>query len=90
MRIKLDERHYLNSDPHCYWITVMVDREGEGKKPYEKRVGGYSGTFEQVMDSYIDKKIKSLEVEEFRALAKEIGDLKKEIRSWKAKVERRE
>lgn len=90
MRIKLDEKHYLNSDPHCYWITVMVDRDGEGKKPYEKRVSGYSGTFEQAIDSYIDKKIKSLEIEEFRALAKEIKELKEEIRGWQPVVERKE
>ena len=90
MRIKLDEKHYLNSDQFCYWITVIVNRDGEGKAPYEKRVSGYAGTFEQAVDSFIERKIKSLEIEEFHALAKEIGELKKEVRSWKAKVERRE
>ena len=90
MRIKLDEKHYLNSDQFCYWITVIVNRDGEGKAPYEKRVSGYAGTFEQAVDSYIDRRINSLEIQEFRALAKEIKALKKEIRSWKTAVERRD
>ena len=24
MRIKLDDTHWLNSDPQCYWITKVV------------------------------------------------------------------
>lgn len=90
MKIKLDDKHYLNSDVYCYWITTVVNRDDEGKKPYEKRVSGYTGTFEQAVDSFIDKRINSLEIEEFHALAKEIGKLKEEVRSWKAAVERRD
>ena len=92
MRVKLDEKHFLNSDTYCYWVTEIVEpsEKSRTQKSYERRASGYSGTFEQAIDSYIDRKIRSLEIEEFHALAKEIGALKKEVRGWKAAVERRE
>lgn len=91
MKIHLDKTHILNSDPYCYWITVLVKPTGKSKsqEPYERRCSGYTDTFEDAVDSYIEKKIKSLEIEDFKNLVKEINKLKKEVRSWKAVVERK-
>lgn len=92
MRIKLSEKYYLNSDPYCYWVTEVVQptEKSRTQKPYERRVSGYNGTFEQAVDSYIDRRIRSLEIEEFHALAKELKELKEEIRGWQPAVERRD
>ena len=34
MKIKLDDKHFLNSDPYCYWITVLVKNEKNPKYFY--------------------------------------------------------
>ncbi len=56
MKIQLDDKHFLNSDPYCYWITCVV-KSKEGK-PYEKRVSGYAATFGDAVNSFIEKTIK--------------------------------
>lgn len=91
MKIKLGTKYILNSDPHCYWITCLV-KVTKGKNAgdtYEKRVSGYTATFEECVDSFIDKQIKASEIASYRELVKTIKDLKKEVRSWKAVVERK-
>ena len=91
MKIKLDDTHWLNSDELCYWITVEV-KSSRGKNignTYEKRCSGYTATFEQAVDSFIEKSIKAAQIEDFRKLVKTINDLKKEVRSWKSVVERK-
>ena len=80
MDIKLDEKHHLVSDNNCYWIEAMV--EPEGKKAYRKRVSGYTATFEQVVESYINAHIRSSEATKIARLAKEIKALKEEVRGW--------
>ena len=92
MKIKLGNGYCLNSDVYCFWITqeVQPSEKSKTQKPYERRVSGYTGTFEQAVDSYINKRIGSLEAMEFNALAKEIRELKEEVRSWKIAVERRD
>ena len=92
MKIKLGNGYYLNSDAYCYWITVEVQptEKSRTQKVYEKLASGYCGTFEQAVDSFINKRIGESEALEFKTLAKEIKALRKEIRSWKAAVERKE
>ena len=80
MKIKLDDKHYLISDPMCYWIEELVTPEG--KKAYTRRVSGYTATFSQAVSSYIEKKIKSLETELISDIAKEVEALKEEVRGW--------
>ena len=90
MRIKLDDTHWLNSDPQCYWITKVVTvKEGKNAgSTYERRCSGYTATFEQVVDSFIDHKIRESKIESFTQLKKTINIIKKEVRGWKVAVER--
>ena len=82
MEIKLDDRHFLMSDKYCYWIETEVIPEEGKKKPYRKRISGYTPTFEQVVESYINSKIKSSEVMKLNKLSNEIKALKEEVRGW--------
>ena len=90
MRIKLDETHWLNSDPQCYWITKVVTvKEGKNAgSTYERRCSGYVATFAEVVDSFIECKIREFKIESFTELKKTISYIKKEVRSWKCVVER--
>lgn len=87
MKIKLDDKHYLNSEEGCYWITVIVQAEKSGKT-YERRVSGYVATFSEAVNSFIEKRIKTAEIGDFTQLVKAIEDLKVEVRGWKCVVER--
>lgn len=90
MRIKLDDKHWLNSDPQCYWITkeVKVNKGKTAGDIVERRVSGYVATFEQAVESFIERKIKAAEIGSFKELVEEVNNLKKEVRSWKCAVER--
>ena len=83
MKIPLDDKHILCSEETCCWI-VRIITPGKGKL-YEKRVSGYYATFQQAVESYIDKRINSLEATEIRQLADAIEELKAEVRAWKPK-----
>lgn len=90
MRIKLDDTHWLNSDPQCYWITKVVTVK-KGSKPgstYERRCSGYVATFAEVVDSFIECKIRESKIESFTELKKTISNIKKEVKTWKCAVER--
>ena len=80
MKIKLDEKHTLISDPHCYWIEEEV--VPKDRKPYTRRVSGYTATFSQAVNSFIEKIIKSSETELMTSLAEEIEELKAEVETW--------
>lgn len=84
MKIKLDEKHFLNSDPYCYWITCLVEpsEKSRKKKPYEVRVSGYLPTFEQAVESYIDGRINSSMATNLSKLKEDIRKLKDEVRGW--------
>lgn len=82
MKIKLDDKHFLNSDPYCYWITVLVENEKNPKKPYERRVSGYCNTIEDAFIDYIDKKIKSSNADKISKLCSQITKLKEEIHTF--------
>lgn len=91
MRIKLDDKHWLNSDPQCYWITKVVTVK-KGSKPgstYERRCSGYVATFAQAVDSFIECKIRESKIEDFTELKKTINDIKQEVKKWKCAVERK-
>lgn len=86
MRIKLDEKHYLNSDPYCYWISCEAKSENAKKKVYDKRVSGYCTTLESAVHSYIDRQILSSEAETLKELAEDIKKLKKTVKGWKVEL----
>ena len=85
MKIKLDEKHYLNSDQYCYWITCeYVIEKGKGAGTVaERRVSGYRPTFAQAVDTFIEKKIGGAEIDNYKALVEIVEQLKKEVKSWK-------
>ena len=77
MDIKLDNTHVLKSDPYCYYIVRLV--EPKGKKPYEKRVSGYSRNLSGTMKSYIETKIRSSEATTLAELSEAVEALKAEV-----------
>lgn len=91
MRIKLDDTHWLNSDPQCYWITkvVTVKKGKNAGSVYERRCSGYVATFAGVVDSFIECKIRESKIEDFTKLKKTINDIKQEVKKWKCAVERK-
>ena len=94
MKIKLDDKHWLNSDPHCYWITVEVKpTKSKGKTTtrdaYERRCSYYTATFSEAVDSYIEMRIKGAEIDCFTKLVKEIDDIKNTVKKWKPPIERK-
>lgn len=90
MRIKLDDTHWLNSDPQCYWITkvVTIKKGNNAGKTYERRCSGYTATFAGAVDTFIECKIRESKIESFTELKKAISDIKREVRNWKCAVER--
>lgn len=88
MKIKLDDKHFLNSDQYCYWITCEYEIEkGKGAGSIaERRVSGYRQTFAQAVDSFIEKKIGGAEINDYKMLVEIIGKLKKEVEGWKVAV----
>jgi hypothetical protein len=91
MRIKLDDKHWLNCDSQCYWITREVKiTKGKGAgSTVERRVSGYTATFAQAVDTFIEKKIKTAEIGDFSELVKIIDEVKNEVAGWKCAVDRK-
>ena len=85
MKIDLDDKHILNSDPYCYWITKKI--KSKTGKIREERVSGYHPYFDQVCWDYIDRKIRSSEATEIKQLYEEVRELKKTIKGWEKKNE---
>ena len=85
MKIKLGEKHYMNSDAFCYWITCeyVIEKGNNAGNTAERRVSGYTATFEEAVDSFIERHIKGAEISEFSELVKTVNDLNAEVRSWK-------
>lgn len=69
-------------------MEIQPTGRSKSQNVYERRCSGYTATFEDCVDSYINKYVKQAKIDHFTALKKEITNLKKEVRSWKAKVER--
>lgn len=81
MKIKLDDKHTLNSDGLCCWITAdVIAKNG---KHYERRISGYMPTFSQCVESYIERKFRSSEATDIVRLKNELEELKEEVRRWK-------
>lgn len=87
MKIALDDKHYLNSDQYCYWITCDVTYEGKdgNKKTVERRVSGYARNFSDAAESFIENRIRSSEAVKISQLKDEVKNLKKTVSGWKAR-----
>lgn len=90
MEIKLDDKHYLNSDQYCYWITCKYEiKNDKGEKTIvSRRVSGYRPTFAQAVESFIEKKIGGAEINDYKMLVGIIRELKEEVQGWKVAVEK--
>lgn len=53
MRIKLDDKHYLNSDKFCCWITLKVKSDKNAKGFYERVIGGYHANIRDCLYDYL-------------------------------------
>ena len=84
MDIKLDDSYTLKGDTYCCWVVKTIVSD-DGKK-YERQVSGYYPTFGLAMESYIERKIKSDKVTSLTALKREIAEIKKQVKHWKAKA----
>ena len=89
MKIKLDDKRYLNSDKYCYWITseYTIENGNKAGSIVERRVSGYSPTLEGVINSYIDRHICSSDATTLKELDAEIKKLKKDLKKWKICLE---
>ena len=85
MRIKVKDKkrlgknYWLNCDPYCYWISEEYEVK-KGKTAgtiAERNVSGYTATFEQAVNSFIEKGIKAAEIDDFTKLVETINELKK-------------
>ena len=85
MRIKLGEKHWLNSDAFCYWITCeyTINEGKNAGSTAERRVSGYVPTFEQAVDTFIERQIRGAEIENYAELVEVINNLKAEVRTWR-------
>ena len=85
MKIALDEKHYLNSDQYCYWITCDVTYKGKdgNEKTVERRVSGYTRTFSDAVESYIENRIRTSEAAKIVELKDEVKKLKKTVSGWR-------
>lgn len=85
VKIQLDDTHFLNSDQYCFWITCLVTpgEKSRKKKPYEVRVSGYLPTFEQAVESFIDRFANESTATSLNKLKQDIQKLKAEVRAWK-------
>lgn len=86
MDIRLGERHILHSDSFQFWLSVEV--QSESGKTYERRCTGYHKDFRGAVEDFIDRKVKGSDSVKIKALAQEVEDLKTEVRSWPAFLEK--
>lgn len=85
MKVKLDKRHTLLSDPYCCWIEQTRTAEKTGKE-YQVRVSGYCATVEQALESYIDRRLLGSDLESAAELRSAIGDLKSDIKEMGSNI----
>ena len=80
MKIKLDDKYILNSDPYCYWITKEV--LSETGKIREERVSGYHTEWEELVESLINHSIRGLDCTKLVKISNEIKELKRTVKKW--------
>ncbi len=90
MRIKLDDKHWLNSDSQCYWISMDVEiKEGKNAgKVVDRRVSGYSRTFNDAVKSFTEAHVRTAEIDDFAGLVETIEELKKTVEGWEVNLKR--
>lgn len=82
MRIKIADKHYLNSDAQCYWISQEVEvKKGNNKGNLtEKRVSGYYRQLTELFANFAEAKIRSSDAETITELKQAVKDTEKVIR----------
>lgn len=82
MRIKIADKHYLNSDAQCYWISQEVEvKKGRNKGNLtEKRVSGYYRLLTELLANFAEAKVRSADAETMTELKQAVKDTEKVIR----------
>lgn len=84
-------RYTLHGDSQCFWITERTKTKSKTAKAEfnEKKIAGYSYTFEQLMDSFMDAKLRNSDAKDMEKALKQIEsalrDAKKIVREYVAK-----
>lgn len=89
MKIQLDEKHFLNTDAYCCYISCLVIPKDKSKKPYEIRVGGFHRRLEDAISSFVDSRIRMAgsDVNTLKKLSTEILKIKSDIKKWKINLD---
>ena len=90
MKIRLGEKHWLNSDSQCYWISqdIVIEKGNNAGSVVERRVSGYTRTFEEAVDSFIEGHVRGVEINDYNSLVETIETLKRTVESWKVDLVR--
>lgn len=81
MRISIGANRYLVSDENQYWI-VHERKNNKTGEPHDVRLSGYHTKLDNLLDSYIDRHIRTSDIDSLKALDGEIKKLKRNIRKW--------
>ncbi len=83
--IKVSDKYYIDSDPHCFTLVELVERTSkEGEKYIAKEPYGYYGTLDGCFRGIMKKEVRQFVSEEdiktIKQLEQFILDLEKELR----------
>ena len=77
MKIRLTDKHELNSDEYCCWIEEKrISKEGN---EYGVRVTGYCSTVERLFADFANKAFMGSKAESIKDLSDDLEDLKAEM-----------
>ena len=73
-RIQLDNKYVLCSDRYCWWVESRIT--AEDKAPRYARCSGYHSTFTEAIDSCIEKRLMTADVNTLEELRREVAKIK--------------
>ena len=82
MRIEVGN-YIICSDPQCMWLEEKYTgktKAGEGKE-YIRRTSGYVRTFDELLESFVERKIRSSEATDIKKLLREFSDIERDIKA---------
>lgn len=77
-------KYTVYGDGYCVWITEKRETKKDGKKTgkyTEERVAGYVENFEELFEDFIDRRTRSSDAEDLKALLKEIASATKDAKA---------
>lgn len=80
MKIKISDKHYLNSDRFCCWISV--EKKSKSGKIYEAIIGGYHKDPAMCFENYTQQKFNESIATSIIELQEELNEIKNEIQTF--------